>query len=146
MALGWYLEKNSMKYFILFFLFLLAACHRKTPVAAQQIITQGDTVYVHFILKHADGKKFDESDHSRHQYRHQEIYPLRVVAGRGDVIKGFDEALLSGLTVGDTLTVSVPPAKAFGEKGVPEFILSNETVSLYIQVVQINKCNACRHF
>lgn len=135
-----------MRHSALFLLLLLAACQRKTSTMIRQVITKGDTVYVHFLLKHANGQKFDESDHSKHQYQHLTVYPLRVVAGRGDVIKGFDEALLSGLTAGDTLTVNIPPEKAFGEKGVPEFILPNETVSLHIQIVQINKCYACPHF
>jgi FKBP-type peptidyl-prolyl cis-trans isomerase 2 len=66
----------------------------------------GDTVKVHYTGTFADGTQFDSS-------RGRE--PLEVKLGAGQVIPGFDEAL-TGMSVGDTKTVTIPADQAYGAR------------------------------
>jgi peptidylprolyl isomerase len=66
----------------------------------------GDTVRVHYKGTLADGSLFDSSEGRD---------PLEFVVGSGQVIPGFDAAV-SELTVGDTATVTIPAADAYGER------------------------------
>ena len=65
----------------------------------------GSTIQVHYTGTLEDGTQFDSSEGRE---------PLEFVVGRGDVIKGFDEAVL-GLSEGDSTTVCIPPEEAYGE-------------------------------
>ncbi|MCA8832809.1 FKBP-type peptidyl-prolyl cis-trans isomerase [Hymenobacter pini] len=72
----------------------------------------GDRVTVHYTgLLAADGRIFDTSV--------QQGGPLKLKVGRGEVIKGFDEALLL-LPVGSRVRVWIPAALAYGAKGRPD--------------------------
>ena len=67
-------------------------------------VKAGDTVKVHYHGKLTDGTTFDSSDGRE---------PLQFVVGQGQVIKGFDDALI-GMTVGDKKTVDIPVEEAYG--------------------------------
>jgi FKBP-type peptidyl-prolyl cis-trans isomerase 2 len=69
-------------------------------------VKQGDKVNVHYHGKLTDGSTFDTSEGRD---------PLSFVAGQGQVIKGFDEAVLD-MKVGDKKTVNIPVANAYGER------------------------------
>ena len=65
---------------------------------------QGDTVRVHYRGKLQDGSVFDETfDHE----------PLRFTIGGGQLIPGFEEAVV-GMKPGDSKTTELPVEKAFG--------------------------------
>jgi peptidylprolyl isomerase len=65
---------------------------------------QGDTVRVHYRGKLQDGSVFDETfDHE----------PLRFTIGGGEVIPGFEEAVV-GMKPGDLKTTELSVDKAFG--------------------------------
>ncbi|WP_285907603.1 FKBP-type peptidyl-prolyl cis-trans isomerase [Pseudodesulfovibrio pelocollis] len=68
--------------------------------------TQGSTVKVHYTgtLKE-DGSQFDSS---------QGRDPLQFTLGEGMVIAGFEKAVI-GKSVGDTVTVEIPPEEGYGE-------------------------------
>lgn len=66
---------------------------------------KGDAVKVHYTGKHTDGEVFDSSVGKE---------PLSVTIGSGQVIEGFDAALV-GMEVGDSKTVEIPASKAYGE-------------------------------
>lgn len=66
----------------------------------------GDTVRVHYTGHLSDGSQFDSSEGRE---------PIEFTLGAGEVIPGFDEAV-SGLNVGDSATVTIPAAEAYGEK------------------------------
>ncbi len=67
-------------------------------------VKAGDTVKVHYHGKLTDGTTFDSSEGRE---------PLQFVVGQGQVIKGFDDALI-GMTVGDKKTVDIPVEEAYG--------------------------------
>jgi FKBP-type peptidyl-prolyl cis-trans isomerase 2 len=64
----------------------------------------GDTVRVHYRGSLADGSVFDSSEGGE---------PLEFTIGRGQVIKGFDQAVL-GMKDGDIRSVNIQPDQAYG--------------------------------
>lgn len=67
---------------------------------------KGDTVLVHYTGKLSDGTVFDTSDGRA---------PLEFVVGSGQVIAGFDEAMI-GMIVGQSKVVQIPVDKAYGAR------------------------------
>src|SRR4030066_273055 len=74
------------------------------PAAAQA--KNGDTVQVHYTGKLADGTVFDSS---------VERGPLEFTLGAGQVIPGFEKAVL-GMEVGEKKTVTIPVDEAYGPR------------------------------
>ena len=72
----------------------------------------GDLVHVHYTGTLADGTVFDSSEGGE---------PLGFTLGAGEVIAGFDRAV-AGMEVGDTRTVTLSAADAYGEAD-PENVL-----------------------
>ena len=66
----------------------------------------GDLVEVHYSGTLDDGSTFDSS--------RERGAPLPFTVGAGEVIPGFDDAV-RGLAVGDSVTVRMLPADAYGE-------------------------------
>mgnify|MGYP000217833792 FL=1 len=71
-----------------------------------QQVKSGDVVNVHYHGRLTSGETFDSSEGRA---------PLQFVVGSGQVIKGFDDAVLS-MKVGDKLTVTIPVDLAYGPK------------------------------
>ena len=71
-----------------------------------QQVKKGDTVSVHYHGKLNDGSTFDSSEGRA---------PLEFTAGSGQVIKGFDDAVLD-MQPGDKKTVNIPVHEAYGER------------------------------
>ncbi len=67
---------------------------------------KGSSVSVHYELKLADGTVFDTSAGRE---------PLSFVVGNGDVIPGFDAAVL-GMAEGESKSVVVPPEQGYGPR------------------------------
>ncbi len=67
---------------------------------------RGDNVKVHYTGKLADDTVFDSSSGGD---------PLEFAVGSGQVIEGFDEAIV-GMEVGESKVVNIPVAKAYGER------------------------------
>lgn len=65
----------------------------------------GDTVRVEYVGKLTDGTVFDSSEGSD---------PLEFTLGEGRVIPGFENAV-SGMEVGETNSVTIAAADAYGE-------------------------------
>lgn len=66
----------------------------------------GDTVKVHYTGKINTGDIFDSSAGRQ---------PLQFTLGTGQVIKGFEEAVL-GMNVGETKTTEIPMENAYGPR------------------------------
>lgn len=65
----------------------------------------GDTVQVHYTGTLTDGTVFDSSVGSD---------PLEFTVGAGQVISGFDQAVI-GLDVGESKKTTIPAAQAYGD-------------------------------
>ena len=65
---------------------------------------EGDTVKVHYTGTLEDGSMFDTSEGRD---------PLEFVLGAGSMIPGFEQAVY-GLKVGQSKTVTIPAAEAYG--------------------------------
>lgn len=90
-------------------------------------LTPGQTVKVHYTGTLTNGVKFDSS-----QDRGE---PIAFPLGKGQVIKGWDDAI-SQLHVGDSAVLVIPPALAYGERGAGGVIPPNATLIFVIQVVE----------
>jgi len=77
-----------------------------------QAAKAGDTVQVHYTGKFGDGSVFDSSAGRD---------PLEFTVGAGQVIPGFEQAV-EGMAVGQTKTVTIPAAEAYGDR-VAEAVL-----------------------
>lgn len=75
-------------------------------------VKNGDKVRVHYTGKFEDGEIFDSS---------VGIEPLEFEVGAGDVIDGFDEAVV-GMAVGESKTVTITPDKGYGDYN-PEMLV-----------------------
>jgi len=71
-----------------------------------QQVKKGDKVNVHYHGKLNDGSTFDSSEGRE---------PLSFTAGQGQVIKGFDDAVID-MAPGDKKTVNIPVEHAYGER------------------------------
>ena len=69
-------------------------------------VKSGDTVKVHYTGKLDSGEVFDSSEGAE---------PLAFTVGVGEVIPGFDQALM-GMQVGDTKDVVIEPEQAYGNR------------------------------
>jgi FKBP-type peptidyl-prolyl cis-trans isomerase 2 len=69
-------------------------------------VKKGDRVNVHYHGKLTNGTTFDSSEGGE---------PLQFTAGSGQVIKGFDDAVID-MKPGDKKTVNIPVENAYGER------------------------------
>lgn len=84
----------------------------------QMGVVKGDTVEVMYLGKLENGTVFDtnmedEAEKAKLANRHND--PLRFTVGAGEMITGFDDAVV-GMQLNEEKTVTLPPAKAYGEK------------------------------
>jgi peptidylprolyl isomerase len=74
--------------------------------SAETVAKEGDTVKVHYTGKLEDGTVFDSS-------REREQFELTL--GSGGTIPGFENGI-TGMAVGETKTITIPPEEAYGPK------------------------------
>ncbi len=72
------------------------------------MIKKNDKVAVEYEGRFEDGEVFDTSQHEGHSH------PLVFVAGAGEVIPGFDNAVI-GMKLGEEKEVTIQPKEAYGE-------------------------------
>ncbi|MFT4302953.1 MAG: FKBP-type peptidyl-prolyl cis-trans isomerase [Candidatus Woesearchaeota archaeon] len=70
-------------------------------------VKKGDKVKVDYTGTLEDGTVFDTSTHGDH------AHPLEFEAGSGQMIKGFDEAVM-GMEVGQEKEITLQPDQAYG--------------------------------
>ncbi len=88
----------------------------------------GNTVTVNYLGTLVSGTKFDSS------YDRGE--PFSFLLGGRQVIPGWDEGLV-GMKVGGKRKLTIPPALAYGEKGVPGAIPANSTLIFEVELLGI---------
>ncbi len=81
----------------------------KQGVNVTEVIESGKVVFIHYTLKNDEGEVLDSSDGGD---------PLFYLHGAQNIVEGL-EAELSGKKVGDSLSVTVPPEKGYGERVEP---------------------------
>jgi peptidylprolyl isomerase len=69
-----------------------------------EVIKAGDTISVNYSGSFEDGTVFDSSEGKQ---------PLKFTVGSGQLIKGFDDAVM-GMKEGEKKTVTLPPEDAYG--------------------------------
>lgn len=70
----------------------------------EKVVETGDNIKVHYTGTLDDGSVFDSSEGRE---------PLAFTAGAGQMIKGFDAAVI-GMKVGEVKTVTIPAEDAYG--------------------------------
>ena len=102
---------------------------------------KGDIVSVHYIGKYVGGKVFDTSIESEAKksglYSPARDYkPLQVKLGAGQVIAGFEEALL-GMSVNEEKEVTIPPEKGYGKTG--RHPMAGKTLVFKLRVTNVTR-------
>jgi len=77
----------------------------------------GDLVFVHYTGKFDSGEVFDSS---------VDAEPLYFVIGEGNVIEGFEKAIV-GMNIGDKKTVNLSPAEGYGDYSEEKIITVNRS-------------------
>ena len=91
--------------------------------------TSGALIEAHYTGRLLDGTKFDSSvDRGK---------PFLFVVGKGDVIKGWDEAFLS-MKKGEKRILIIPPGLAYGDKGMGT-IPPDETLIFEVELINFLK-------
>lgn len=103
-SLRWYLIYTST-------FSLVKNLRRKVMAQAKN----GDTVMVHYTGKLTDGTVFDSST---------ERDPLQFTIGAGEIIPGFEQAVL-GMNTGESKTTKIPVEEAYGSHR-PEMVVEVE--------------------
>jgi FKBP-type peptidyl-prolyl cis-trans isomerase FkpA len=109
---------------------------------SQEIKAQkGDLVRVHYVGKFQGGRVFDTSMEKEAIkagiYNPSRDYkPLSVIIGKGQVIPGFEEALI-GMRLNEEKEVIIPPSKGYGAKG--NHPLAGKTLVFRIKMVEIKR-------
>lgn len=88
----------------------------------------GQIAVVHYTGTLADGQKFDSSV-DRNE-------PFEVAAGVGQVIQGWDVALLR-MRVGDKVRATIPPEMAYGAGGIGGVIPPNSTLIFEMELLEV---------
>jgi FKBP-type peptidyl-prolyl cis-trans isomerase 2 len=100
---------------------------------------KGDVVYVHYLGKYQGGKVFDTSIASEAKKNgifslSRDYKPLQVKLGAGQVIPGFEEALL-GMGINEEKEVTIPPEKGYGTSS--RHPMAGKTLVFYLKITNI---------
>lgn len=87
--------------------------------------TPGQVVILHYVGT-IGGAEFDSSR------KRGEPYAFSI--GKGQAIKGFDEAFRQ-LRIGDKVVMVIPPELAYGDRGFPPLIPPNATLEFRVEVL-----------
>jgi FKBP-type peptidyl-prolyl cis-trans isomerase FkpA len=113
----------------------------KTSVKPRPL--NGDTVLVNYTGKLLTGQVFDSSiaDVAKQaglQQPNRTYEPIKLVLGHGDVIKGWEEALLL-LHEGGKGTFIIPSSLAYGDQGGGDVIPPYSTLVFNIELVKVKR-------
>lgn len=89
----------------------------------------GRDVTVHYSGWLADGTQFDSSKEKQD--------PFQFTLGKKEVIAGWEEGL-SGMKVGGTRKLTIPPRLAYGEDGAGDTIPPNATLTFEVELLAVS--------
>lgn len=92
-------------------------------------IEAGKTVAMHYTGRLLDGTKFDSS--------YDRNAPLTYVVGQQSLIRGWEDGVM-GQTAGSKLTLVIPSALAYGERGAGNNIPPYSPLTFEIEIVSVN--------
>jgi peptidylprolyl isomerase len=91
---------------------------------------QGNKVVVHYTGKLENGSKFDSS--------HDRGKPFEFTIGVSQVIKGWDEGVMS-MKTGGKRTLIIPPDLAYGSRGAGSVIPPNATLTFDVELIEVKE-------
>lgn len=100
------------------------------PEGCTRRASNGDILYMHYVGKLDNGKKFDSS------YDHQPNDPFGFKLGAGHVISGWEEGV-SGMCVGEKRKLTIPPSLGYGDEGYGDLIPPKSTLVFEIELMDI---------
>jgi FKBP-type peptidyl-prolyl cis-trans isomerase len=93
-----------------------------------KIAEPGRRITVHYVGTLVDGTRFDSSRERR--------IPFEVELGKGHLIKGFEEGL-TGMRVGGTRVITIPPELGYGERALPN-IPAGSTLIFEVELLAVD--------
>lgn len=100
-------------------------------VNMSEVVQKGDRIKVDYKGTLEDGTEFDSS-------LKEGRTPLEFTAGAGQMIKGFDAAVI-GMKVDEEKTVTLQPEDAYGTSEQSNHELAGKTLIFWIKIVEIQK-------
>ena len=100
-----------------------------TVVGEGAAAASGRDVTVHYAGWLADGTQFDSSREKQD--------PFEFTLGKSEVMAGWEEGL-SGMRVGGTRKLVVPPQLAYGEAGAGDTIPPNATLTFEVELLSVS--------
>lgn len=97
--------------------------------SGEQVTKAGDNISVHYTGTLENGTKFDSSvDRGK---------PFSFTVGAGEVIKGWDQGLLS-MKVGEKRKLTIPSDLGYGPRGAGNVIPPNATLIFEVELISID--------
>jgi len=88
---------------------------------------KGQKVYCHYVLSLENGKKIDSSRDRGEQFSFK--------LGKGEVIQGWEEGIAK-LSIGQRAKLTIPSAKGYGPRGIPNQIPGNSTLLFDVELLR----------
>jgi len=100
-----------------------------TVIGKGAAASAGRDITVHYAGWLANGTQFDSSKEKQD--------PFEFTLGKKEVMPGWEEGL-SGMKVGGTRKLTIPPQLAYGKEGAGDTIPPNETLTFEVELLAVS--------